>query len=110
MNASEHDECSALFRQTTHGVPPQRIPCVNAEAYNIPRVDGAGVKGFYCLVTQNRITELDRSGSRQDEEPSRRNYCRAKRSITGIDYMDSQTIASARVAADNANTSRGLIR
>jgi hypothetical protein len=109
VNASEHNERPALFRQTTYGVSAQGIPCVNADAYDVARADCGHIQRLNGLVTQNGVAELGRSGCGQDEEPSRRDYRSAKSGITWIDYMDSQTTASARAAAVNANTSRGLM-
>src|SRR6185437_4972824 len=88
MNAAENYGRSALLRQTAYGIAAKRVAGVNADAYNVTRMDRQRIHRIQRFITNQGGTKFGGSRRRKHIQPAGGDYCRSECCITWVHKMN----------------------
>ena len=85
VNAAEDNPASSLTDQAAQLKTAMGIRGVNTDSDDIPGLNPVQIKGFQCLVGENRVAILSRRRGCQYKQPAGSYDTDSKRYIAGID-------------------------
>jgi hypothetical protein len=85
VNTAEHDECSAVSRQTPNFKSTQCVGGVDADPNPIAALYVLRTDGFKSLIDDNGIPVLRRSSSGKHIQPPRCDYDNTEGYVTRVD-------------------------
>ena len=88
VDAAEHHDRPGLAGGPADLVAPQGVAGMDADADDVPAVDGAEIERFERFVGDDRVAERARRRGGDDEQPARRDDTDTERDVAGIDEAD----------------------
>jgi hypothetical protein len=97
------DDCRAAGpHKRADFVSAQRVAGVNADADDVSRLDRVHFERFKCFVRDAGVAELRRSGTGENEQPTRSDDADAEGEMTRIDEMNGHDGTIQRYKAQGA--------